>query len=77
MGVIYKRVLANGIIDEREGRGYKMDGNDKDVLKRMCDEINELFPNHPYKYHYLAEIRICRCKWWRQRRITPMVGEGN
>ena len=58
MAVIYKRFLANAIIDEREGRGYKMDGNDKDVLKRMCDEINESFPDHPYKYHYLAEIRM-------------------
>ena len=56
MAVIYKRVLANGIIDEREGRGWTFDGNDKDVLKQMCDEISETFPNHPYKYHYLVEI---------------------
>ncbi len=58
MAVIYKRFLAEAIIEERNGEAFVFVGNDRDVLKRMCDEINETFPSHPYKYHYLYEIKL-------------------
>jgi len=56
--IIYPKVLADSIISEREGTAYTFEGNDKNVLKQMCDEINQTFPDHPYKFHYLSEISM-------------------
>lgn len=56
--IIYGRVLADSIIQERDGTAYIFAGNDRNVLKQMCDEINETFPDYPYKFHYLSEISM-------------------
>ena len=56
--IIYGRVLADSIIQERDGTAYTFAGNDQLVLKQMCDEINETFPDYPYKFHYLSEISM-------------------
>ena len=56
--VFYPRVLAYSIIEEREGKAYTFAGDDKNVLKQMCDEINQTYPDHPYKFHYLSEIAM-------------------
>lgn len=55
---IYPKILADSIISEREGTAYTFLGNDKNVLKLMCDEINQTFPDYPYKFHYLVEISM-------------------
>ena len=52
------RLLPDAIDDERKGNGYIYDDNDKDVLKRLCDEINQTYPDYPYKFDYLCEISI-------------------
>lgn len=54
--VIYPQLLATAIIEERHGVLYTSLGDDQNVLKRMCDEINETYPDYPYKFNYLAEI---------------------
>ena len=52
------RLIPDAIEMEREGKGYIYDDNDKDVLKRLCDEINQTYPDYPYKFDYLCEISI-------------------
>ena len=54
--VFYPKVLADEIIREREGQAYTFVGDDLNVLKEMCDEIDKTYPEHPYRFHYLSEI---------------------
>lgn len=54
--VIYPKMLADFIIKERHGQLYTFLGDDKNVVRRMCDEINETYPDYPYKFNYLTEI---------------------
>lgn len=54
--IVYRTLLAEAIIAERNGRRYCFSGKDKDVIREMCDEINETYPDYYYKFHYLSEI---------------------
>ena len=52
----YSRFMADDIVAEIEGRAYTFAGNDRNVLKEMCDEIDKTYPEYSYKFHYLSEI---------------------
>lgn len=54
----YPRFLADAIEEEIAGTAYKFEGNDRDVLAQMCDEINQTFPDYSVEIHYLAQIDI-------------------
>ena len=54
----YPRFLANAIEQEIAGTAYKFEGNDRDVLAQMCDEINQTFPDYSVEIHYLTQIDI-------------------
>ena len=56
--IIYPRFLADAIIEERAGEAYTFEENDLNVLKQMCDEINQTYSEYPYKFHYLSEFQI-------------------
>lgn len=56
--IIYRSILADAIIAERNGREYIFLGKDKDVLREMCDEIHETYPDYYYRFHYLSEIAL-------------------
>lgn len=52
---IFGRFIVDAIIAEEKGELYRFSGNDKAVLRQLCDEINQTFSDS-YKYRYLAEI---------------------
>ena len=56
--IFHSPFLADCIKDELEGTAWTFEGNDKNVLKQMCDEINQTFPDYPHKFHYLSEFSI-------------------
>ncbi len=58
--VFYPRLLADTIREEQEGTAYTFEGNDKDVLKQLCDEINQAYPERLHRYAYLAEMHLMR-----------------
>lgn len=56
--IFHPPFIANCIKDELEGTAWIFAGNDRNVLKQMCDEINQTFPDFSYKIEYLSEIAI-------------------
>ncbi|MBQ7011950.1 MAG: hypothetical protein IJN63_09620 [Clostridia bacterium] len=52
------KAVLDSIIREEAGTAYTFVGNDKNILKQMCDEINRTFSDYKYNFRYLTEISM-------------------
>ena len=54
---IFGRAIVDAIIDEQNGKGPRLTDSDKAVLKQLCNEINQTYPNG-YQFEYVEELRM-------------------
>jgi hypothetical protein len=56
MGKLYDPPIIKQSMIEEEKDTYTFVGNDRNILRQMCDEINERITN--YQFHSLAQLKL-------------------